>query len=620
MRQFQKWHVRVLALLLIAVPDLSSGATIYRFGGGDLPRPTEGDSTGVVFRQMDWGDLDASAGGARSNVHIDDMVIGPGRLDRGRNVAPLLWKGDPRLAALFDNAPRTVWTALEYECGDSFATRCEGGYGSFGVINIDLIDNILIDRILLLSGGSDSNPLSIVKNVGISVSPSRLGSNPTLLQPFLVEVRDNDARLLDLEISAEQTSSAVQVALSSHGQPWEIAEIQIFATGVASRASYTANIIDFGRPAVWGAMRWSLIQEPESRAFLQTRNGGSSELLRYWKYTGMGEQKTEVTRAEYDKLRRSQRADPTYNYASWNSWTSRFDMGNVERAPPVFPIPRRSFQFQLEFVSNGESATDLEFLEFRASEAAVTSVVGELDPIHVEAGKLTRFTYALKPRIQDEDPGFDVLEIQAVAARIDSIHGVHIDRAEVPFTVLSLEERSVALSIPRVSGLLYSDAVIEVTFDAQVLRYGGAFTGRIADSERPFDVPQPVLAGDAIDEAFGDRVWIETSVEVESVLTVLATPATFTPNGDGINDKVDIICDVVEIIGTVPVNVEIQDLSGRRVRQLHAGEERIGHYQFEWDGRFEDGRRVPPGIYLYRATTGIGGDRFAEIGTLQVVY
>ena len=608
-----------MALLLIAVPELSAAVTIYRFGGGDLPRPAEGDSAGVVFRQMDWGALDASEGGALSSVYIDDAVIGPGRLDRGRNVAPLLWKGEPRLAALFDNDPGTVWRAREYECGDSFATRCEGGYGSFGVINIDLSDKILIDHIQVLSGSSD-NRFSVVKNVGISISPSRLGGNPTLLQPFLVEVRDNDERLLDLEISAEQASAAVQIALGSHSQPWEIAEIQIFASGVAGRASYTANIIDFGRPAVWGALRWSLNQEAESQAFLQTRNGGSSELFRYWKYTGFGEQKTEVTRAEYDKLRKSQRADPTYNYASWNPWTSRFDMANAATALPIFPIPRRSFQFQLEFVSSGEAGTDLEFLEFRASEAAVTSVVGELDPIQVEAGKLTRFTYAFKPRIQDQDPGFDRLEIQAVAARIDSVHGVRIDRAEVPFTVLSLEEQGAVLSIPRVAGLLYSDAVIEVAFDAQVLRYGGAFMGRIADSERPFDVPQPVLAGDAIDEAFGDRVWIETSTVIKSALTVVATPTTITPNGDGINDEVHIVYDVVEIIGVVPVRVEIRDLAGRRVRRLHAAEEQIGHYQFEWDGRFEDGRLVPPGIYLFRVTTEIDDDRFAQIGTLRVIY
>ena len=621
MRQLSKWHGRTLALLLIAMPDLLHGVTIYRFGGRDMPRPAESDSSGVVFMQMDWPNLDASeGGGVQGVVHIDERAIGPGRFDRRRNVAPLLWEGQPRLATLFDNDPGTMWTAGDYECGDSYASRCDGRYSSLGIINIDLTGRIRIDRIRVRSGGLDGDPLSIVKNIGLTLAPSRLGSSQALLRPFLVEVRDNEERHLNIEISSEQVSAAVQIALSDHSHPWEIAEIEIFATGVVGQASYTANITDFGQPAVWGAMRWSLNEDPASHVFLQTRNGGSSELLRYWKYTGMGGQKTEVTKAEYDDLRKSQRAGTTYNYASWNPWTSRFDMANGAAAHPVFPLPRRSFQFRLEFVTDGAAATDLEFLEFRASEAAVASVVGELDPTQVDAGRLRRFTFALKPRMNKTDPGFDLVEIQAVAARLDSVHGVHIDRAAVPFTVLALDDQRALVRIPRVAGLLYSDAIIEVAFDAQVLRYGGAFMGRIADSERPFDVPQPVLAGDAIDEAFGDRVWIETSVTVKSALSVRAMPATFTPNGDGINDDVRIDYDVIEIIGSVPVGLEIRDLAGRQVRQQHAGKEGIGHYQFEWDGRDEDGRLVPPGTYLYRVTTAIDGDRFAEVGTVRVVY
>ena len=312
--------------------------------------------------------------------------------------------------------------------------------------------------------------------------------------------------------------------MSDHARPWKIGEIQIFARGVAGKATYTADILDFGQPAVWGEMRWSLKQEPESLLYVRTRNGGSSQLFRYWKYTGMGDHKVEVSQEEYEQLRKSQRAEPTYNYDSWNPWTSRFHLVEGGDPPPVFPVPRRSFQFSLEFVSSGEEGTRLEFLEFRASAAAVARVVGELDPIRVKAGAMTRFTYALRPRIHEEDPGFDLLEIRAVAARIDAVQAVLIDGAEVPFQVLELGDRRAVLGIPRVAGLAYSDAIVEVLFDAQVLRFGGAFMGQIADSERPHDVPQPVLSGDAIDEAFGDRVWIETSTAVESALEARAEP------------------------------------------------------------------------------------------------
>lgn len=611
----------VLVLYFGLLPESSPAVTIYRFGGGDLPPPAESARADVEFLQVDWGEIGAESGGEQAGIRMEKGTIEPRKLDPGRNVAALLWKGDPSLELLFDNHPGTAWIADAYKCGDTFASRCEGRYGPRGILNIDFADRVLINRIRLFSGSRD-NPLEIVRNFGLSLSPTRLGSNRTLLFPFLVEVVENEDRRLELEFPADlPAASALQIVMSDHAQPWTIGEIQIYARGVAGKATYTADILDFGQPAVWGEMRWSLKQEPESLLHVRTRNGGSSQLFRYWKYTGMGDHKVEVSQEEYEQLRKSQRAEPTYNYDSWNPWTSRFHLVNEGGQPPVFPVPRRSFQFSLEFVSSGETGTRLEFLEFRASVAAVTRIVGELDPIKVKAGAMTRFTYALKPRIHERDPGFDLLEIRAVAARIDGVHAVLIDGAEAPFRVLELEERRAVLGIPRVAGLAYSDAIVEVVFDAQVLRFGGAFMGQIADSGRPYDVPQPVLAGDAIDEAFGDRVWIETSITVGSALAARAEPAAFTPNGDGFNDEVEIAYDLVEVTRPVSVEVEIRDLAGRRVRLLHSGQEGIGSYRRWWDGRLDAGTPAPPGIYLYRVTaTDVAGDRFAEIGPLQVVY
>ena len=568
-------HRWVLVLSLGFLPESLPAVTIYRFGGEDLPPPAESTDAGVEFLQMDWK-VSAESGGEQAGIRMEEGAVGPRQLDPGRNVAALIWKGDPSLELLFDNHPGTAWTAEAYECGDTFASRCEGRYGPRGVLNIDFADRVLINRIRLFTGSRD-NPLETVRNFGLSLSPTRLGSNRTVLIPFLVEVLENEDRRLELEFPDDlPAASALQIAMSDHARPWTIGEIQIFARGVAGKATYTADILDFGKPAVWGQMRWSLKQEPGSLLYVRTRNGGSSQLFRYWKYTGMGDHKVEVPQEEYEQLRKSQRVEPTYNYDSWNPWTSRFHLVEGGDPPPVFPVPRRSFQFSLEFVSSGEEGTRLEFLEFRASVAAVARVVGELDPIRVKAGAMTRFTYALRPRIHEEDPGFDLLEIRAVAARIDAVQAVLIDGAEVPFQVQELGDRRAVLGIPRVAGLAYSDAIVEVLFDAQVLRFGGASMGQIADSERPHDVPQPVLSGDAIDEAFGDRVWIETSTAVESALEARAEPTAFTPNGDGFNDRVEIAYDLVEVTRPVSVEVEIRDLAGLRVRLLHSGEEGIG--------------------------------------------
>ena len=613
----------LVAALLAIMPELCGAVTIYRFGGEALAPPAEANQPGVVFRQMNWADLSLLNGGQSTRVQMDGEKIGPLLHNPRKNIAPERLAGDSRLTALMDRNGETFWTAPRYDCGGGAgqSNRCEGRFGQ--VINIDFEDEILIDRILIISGGSGDpqfvNPVSIIKHLGIALSPEPLGASARPQPPYIVEIHDNKKQSLNISIPSYQPAAAVQIALGEHSLPWEIVEIQIYAKGVTKEASYTSNMIDFGRPAVWGEVRWSLQPEVDSNLILQTRNGALAELFRYWKYTGVGDQKVEVTKEEYDQLKRSQQGEPTTNLDSWNSWSPRFDMARGAGSPPLFPRPRRFLQFRLEFFSLGAEGTELEFLEFRASEAAVHDVVGELDPVEVEAGALTRFTYALKPRLEAGDSGFDRLVISTVAARLDSVHEVRIDGLTAPFTVDSLDEEGAAISFPRVGEEL-SDAVIEIVFGAQALRYGSAFTVRIADSRRPFDVGQPVLAGDAVDEMLGDRVWIETTIAVRSVLDVEVAPSVFTPNGDGVNDQVSIGYSLFETTGGVLVEVEIRDLAGRLVKQVYSGEQAIGRFEHTWDGQDDGGRQVPPGIYIYRVTTNMNDDRLVKTGTLHVVY
>ena len=573
---------------------------------------------------MRWEALDALKGGEATRVYMDERVLSPWVYDPQINSAARLWKTQSDLQALFDGDRNTLWRSIAYECGMSFATRCTDRYGLPGVLNIEFTDRVFVERIRLISGGiitpmGGANMAKVVRNLGVSSFLLQPPEAQTLLHPFQVEVNENAAPHLDVEIGSDQPVAGLQLALGAHAREREITEIEIYARGVSRLASYVADIIDFGRPAVWGALQWKFDEAPGSSVFLQTRNGEDADLLKYWRYTGIGDQKVGVTREEYDQLKRSQRAAPTYNYDSWNNWTPRFNVTRGTGEPPVFPGPRRSFQFRLDFTSLEDSGTRLEFLQFRASDAAVSQVVGELDPVEVRAGPPVRFNYALKARLQDGDPGFDRVEIQAVAARFNGLREVRIDTALVPFETVVQEDRRLVVGLPGIDQTL-TDAITEVVFDAQVLRYGAAFRARLIDSERPFDVPQPVVAGDVIDEVFSDRVWIETSVKVQSVLEAQLLPAVLTPNGDGINDEVRIVYDLVETTGGVPVEVEILDLLGRKVRRIYSGSDRIGHYERTWDGRNGEGKTVPPGIYVWQVTGELERGRATRTGILCVSY
>ena len=612
-------------MFLAAFPALSGAeTTIYRFGGADLPRPPDASRTGVDFRQMRWEDFDALKGGEATRVYMDEQVLSPWVYDPQVNSAPRLWNTRSGFQVLFDGDRNTLWRSVAYECGMSVATRCIDRYGLPGVLTIEFVDRVFVERLRLISGGipmpmSPVNTARVVRNLGVSSFLLQPPEVETLLHPFQVEVNGNVAPLLDVEIRSDQPVAGLQLALGAHAREREITEIEIYASGVSHLASYVTDIIDFGRPAVWGALGWKFDEAAGSSVFLQTRNGEDANLLKYWRYTGIGDQKVQVTREEYDQLKRSQRAPPSYNYESWNNWTPRFNVTRETGEPPLYPGSRRSFQFRLDFLSLEDSGTRLEYLEFRASDAAVSQVVGELDPVEVRAGPPVRFTYALKARLQDGDAGFDRVEIQAAAARFNRLREVRIDTALVPFETVVQEDRRQVVGLPRIDRTL-SDAIIEVAFDAQVLRYGAAFRAHLIDSERPFDVPQPVVAGDVIDEVFSDRVWIETSVKVQSVLEARLLPAVLTPNGDGINDEVRIVYDLVETTGGVPVEVEIRDLLGRKVRGIYSGLDRIGHFERVWDGRNGEGETVPPGIYIWRVTGELERRRAARTGILSVSY
>jgi flagellar hook assembly protein FlgD len=54
------------------------------------------------------------------------------------------------------------------------------------------------------------------------------------------------------------------------------------------------------------------------------------------------------------------------------------------------------------------------------------------------------------------------------------------------------------------------------------------------------------------------------------------------------------------------VRLEVFDVAGRLVAAPHAGVLAAGEHRIPWDGVEGSGRRLPAGVYLYRAVTGSG--------------
>ena len=74
-----------------------------------------------------------------------------------------------------------------------------------------------------------------------------------------------------------------------------------------------------------------------------------------------------------------------------------------------------------------------------------------------------------------------------------------------------------------------------------------------------------------------------------------------TPNGDGINDTVELVFPVFKVLGSKSLVLEVYRLDGRLVRrQEKAVAHAAGLQRLSWDGRDRDGRLLPPGLYICR--------------------
>ncbi len=295
---------------------------------------------------------------------------------------------------------------------------------------------------------------------------------------------------------------------------------------------------------------------------------------------------------------------------------------------------RPFFQLRVDFTSSDpDAATIVENLHF---ELVVPPVVSRLQAEVVPAAGInpavdTLFTYALQLHAEVEDAGVNRIRVGTPA--FSQVRGVELvlelDEEGVSTRPLSFDTATVepgffVVAIPELPAITRAsteDTRLLIHFRTRVLGTttffeSQAFLDTLDPSlERSYGdivvvgsetriLPQRVRAGNAID--FGadrrDRNSLSAITAAHApvgdlVARVTLQPNPFTPNGDGINDRVHIGYDLLRVLREVDVEAGIFDLSGRRLRgwqrRVPPGEVADG-----WDGKDDQGDLVPPGIYL----------------------
>ena len=409
---------------------------------------------------------------------------------------------------------------------------------------------------------------------------------------------------------------------------WEVAEIELYGEGFVPRASYQSEIVDFGTVTSWGMIRWSGGRDPGADILIQTRTGMDDDPNVYWRYTGRGDELLNtdergnlLTRTSYGNLTKQEQGPITYDFDNWSFWSAPYDFEEGTKGVQVIsPGPRTHFQISVDFRSTITDGGYLENLEWTFSNPpAAHEVLGEIWPVEVEPATVSRFIYALTPTIIEEDLGFDSVEIHT-PIRIERVAEVRFNRTPIDLTAFppEIEERRFVVHFPRL-GKRDTKSLLEIEFDARVLRYGTEFAARVFDSGGE-EVPQLVTPGDATDLLLGDDLSVRTTLGHGLVANVAVSPNPFTPNRDGINDEAAFSYDLLTLTGPTPVEITVHTLSGALVRQVYRGEDVSGTYLQTWDGTDDRGRIVPPGVYLYRISVQADQGEENISGVLSVFY
>lgn len=372
-----------------------------------------------------------------------------------------------------------------------------------------------------------------------------------------------------------------------------IREIQLYGRGFLPEVSLASEPIELGRTArILSAMHWTAHAPPGTQVRVRTRSGNQlDQNIRYFTSTGQ-----EVNEAKYRKLLSFQRGDSTVTMipgSDWSPWSLPY---SVSGAPITSPSPRRYVMIEATLRSDDpDAAALLRSLRLSLDAPLANQIRGEIAPNKTSRrGQPQTFTLLLRPAFQDGNSGFDQVLVElppgAAMELIDGAIGAEQygreQFARLPTGADSLWVRLPAPVGPgqdrvslRFSGALY---LVSNAFEVQVGH------GRGAD---------PVWQ--RVDASRGLTVFTPFTQAVLGEVAASSNP--FTPNGDGINDVVELVFPVFQVQGAKALILEVYGLDGERVQRIEqAAATAAGHQRLTWDGRDRTGRLLPPGLYLCR--------------------
>ena len=451
---------------------------------------------------------------------------------------------------------------------------------------------------------------------------NRVSGAPDIL---VIRELENEDPVVDVAVRPQYVRLVKLRSLSE--VPFEIDEIEVYGTGYMNQATYQTDLLDLGASATVGEVRWveeEVGEAPFSRLTARVRTGLDDTPIIYRRRVGAEDPFSpsttvaEVSAAEYWSLDRLERLPPQEDEENWSPWQRVLNGGLV-----TAPGPRRFIQFQFAFAGRLFDTRLVDRLEFDYLRPPIADTLqAEVFPRLAEAEKPATFHYAVLLRANGAVRGYDALAVDSNAP-VANIRNVRLDGQAVDFAVEYARQEGFRLSF----ALVHTDgAVLEFTYDLPIFRFGTTFSSRAYNSQFP-TTPQIVAPGQVVD--FGPEDQDELSglaVEIPKpqigklVGEIAISTRVFTPNGDGVNDQFEMFFNLLQLVESAPVALDVFDLAGRRLHRAFAEERGIGPAHYSWDGRTAEGKLLAPGTYVW--VLRVQADAFEErhLGTMGVAY
>ena len=130
----------------------------------------------------------------------------------------------------------------------------------------------------------------------------------------------------------------------------------------------------------------------------------------------------------------------------------------------------------------------------------------------------------------------------------------------------------------------------QTRFDAFLLHANGG--------NGALEVRQQVDPGDAAPEIPSEAISVALPPEVPLLDELVLSSNFLTPNGDGLNDELQLSLNVLRLLSPRILRTEVLDLSGRLERLFTAAPITAGRVEISWDGRNQHGVLLAPGLYV----------------------